>query len=447
VFVPGLAEHKRWNASIFPDISRQPNPLTQASTLPFEVRGDADVLPTFEGDLKAFRAELRDRGEEEERRLCYVALTRARDLLVASAAYWYEGPADSHDPGRFLKEIGDHDVVERLEGDERPEVSPLIEVRRERAGRWPPVARPNDVDELFPEGWHRAAVDAVDDPSSVEWRALQTLDPGELGEYRRIVADDTERAALIEERTRLDRTPQPPTTLSVTGLLDYARCPKVFFWSQVRPLPRKPNPAARLGSEVHRWIELQSRGQATLLDVDELPDLSPDERLGDPGKMGALRDTFRASRFAGQVPLFTERPFLLYVDGFVVGGRIDAVFGVPDGRWEVVDYKTGRVPPEDDALFGLQLDLYALACIDVWGKRPEDLTLTYFFLAGGPEDGIRSRGAGDPDETRRRVKDSLAGIAGGRFAPIPGEYCRWCDFLSFCGAGKRFVGESAPPTR
>ena len=142
VFVPGLAEHpKSWNSSIFPDVSRQPNPLTQASTLPFELRGDADVLPQYEGDLKAFRAALRDRGEEEERRLCYVGLTRARDLLVASAAYWYEGPASPHQPGRFLREIASSEVTEQLDSDDCPEESPLIEIRRERARRWGP-ARP-----------------------------------------------------------------------------------------------------------------------------------------------------------------------------------------------------------------------------------------------------------------------------------------------------------------
>lgn len=443
VFVPGLAEHPRFpTSSIFPDVSRQPNPLTQASTLPFDLRGDRDVLPQYEGDLKMFRGALKERGLEEERRLCYVALTRARDLLVASAAYWYEGPSLPHEPGRFYREVAGSDVVQELARDERPDESPLIEIRRELARDWPRAARPDDADELFPEGWHRAAAEAVEDPSSVEGRALQTLDAGELTRYRTRVAEDTERAELIEDRTRTERTPAAPRTLSVTGLLDYARCPKLFFWSQVRPLPRRPNPAARLGSEVHRWIELQGRGQATLLDVDDLPDLSPDERLEGPGREASLRETFRASRFADVVPLYTERPFLLYVDGFVVGGRIDAVFGTADGRWEVVDYKTGRVPTEEGPLFGLQLDLYALACLEVWGKRPEALTLTYFFLADGEEHGIRSRRAGDPEETRARVKEALAGIADGRFDPQPGEYCRWCDFLSFCQAGRRYVGEA-----
>ncbi|HEX2026289.1 MAG TPA: PD-(D/E)XK nuclease family protein, partial [Actinomycetota bacterium] len=330
------------------------------------------------------------------------------------------------------------DVAEHQPSDECPEESPLIDIRRDRAKDWPRAARKDDADELFPEGWHRAAVDAVQDPSSVGWRALQTLDGAELATYRRLMEEDAERARLIEDRTRVERTPQAPTNLSVSGLLDYVRCPKLFFWSYVRPLPRKPNPAARLGSEVHRWIELQGRGQATLLDVDDWPDLSPEERLGAPGKAATLREAYRASRFADKVPLFTERPFLLYVDGYVIGGRIDAVFGTEDGPWEIVDYKTGRVPDEDSPLFGLQLDLYALAGVEVWHKRPEDLTLTYFFLA---ENEIPTRQAGDPEETRARVKEALAGVSAGRFDPIPGAYCRWCDFLAFCPAGRRQVGK------
>jgi DNA helicase-2/ATP-dependent DNA helicase PcrA len=219
-------------------------------------------------------------------------------------------------------------------------------------------------------------------------------------------------------------------------VIDYERCPKLFYWSHVRPLPRRPSPRARLGSEIHRWIEVQSRGQATLLDVDEGPDLTTDERLAEPSDAERMRATFRGSRFAEATPLYTERPFLLYLEGTVVGGRIDAVFGTPDGPWEVVDYKTGRVPDEDDPLSGLQLDLYALACVDVWGKRPEDLTLTYFYLAEGKE---ITRPADDPDEVRTRVLRSLSAAAAGEFSPRPGPQCRWCDFLTFCPEGQKHL--------
>jgi CRISPR/Cas system-associated exonuclease Cas4 (RecB family) len=94
------------------------------------------------------------------------------------------------------------------------------------------------------------------------------------------------------------------------------------------------------------------------------------------------------------------------------------------------------VPAEDDPLTGLQLDLYALACVEVFEKKPEDLALTYFYLSERKE---VSRPAGDPEDVRARVKEALAGIAAGRFDPSPGEQCNWCDFLSFCSAGRVFV--------
>jgi DNA helicase-2/ATP-dependent DNA helicase PcrA len=443
VFVPGMAEHSKWlSSSLFPDVSRQPNPLRQAATLPFELRGDADVLPRFEGDIKSFRSELTARGLEEERRLCYVALTRARDLLVTSAAYWYGSLVDVYKPGRFLNEVRESGVCEIVRNDPAPEENPLIEQRRARATDWPRPARVPDADELFPEGWHAVAREVAEDPAVAEWRAVQALDAAEMTAYREGLQGHQERAALIVERTAAPAGPIVPTTLSVSGLIDYAKCPKLFYWSSVRPLPRRPNQRARLGSEVHRWIELQSRGQATLLDLDELPDLDTEERLGDVPPEVRLKEAFRKSRFADVVPIYAERPFLLWVDGFVVGGRIDAIFEREGGGWEVVDYKTGRVPATDDPITGLQLDLYALACVEVWGRKPEELTLTYHYLGEGEGGTEVSRQAGDPEELRVRIKTYLEGIGRGEYEAKPGRQCHWCDFLPFCAPGRAFVEQS-----
>jgi DNA helicase-2/ATP-dependent DNA helicase PcrA len=210
----------------------------------------------------------------------------------------------------------------------------------------------------------------------------------------------------------------------------------------VRPLPTFGGPAARIGTDIHRWIERRSSGQTTLIELDDVPDLAPEELAGDPGRVERLREAFLASRFEGQVPLYTERPFLLSIEEFVVSGRIDAVYGTPGGPWEIVDYKTGRRPPPDDPTTALQLDVYALACVEVWRKRPEDLTVTYLYLSSGEED---SRPAGDPALTGERVLASLRAMADGRFDATPGEQCRWCDFLSFCGPGRKHVEGMGPP--
>jgi DNA helicase-2/ATP-dependent DNA helicase PcrA len=436
VLVPGIAEHRRSGSSLFPDAARQPNPVIRPEALPFELRGDRDVLPVYRGNIKQFREELTHRAIEEERRLCYVALTRARDTLVVSCAHWYEGPSEPHFPGRFLEEIVDRPECEERARDDPPEENPLIGLRR--VEEWPRPARAADADELFPEGWHRAAMDAVADPGWIASR-VERLGPAEQREFESIRAGDRERAALIESRTHPDPRPPRPPALSVSSLIDYARCPKLFFWSQIRPLPRRSSAAARLGTEIHRWVELQGRGQATLLDVDDLPDLSTEERMAEPGTAEHLRESFRKSRFAARVPLWTEKPFLLYLEDTMVGGRIDAIFDAGDGRWEVVDYKTGRPPAPSDPLRDLQLDLYALACFEVWGKRPDQLVLTYFYLSTGEE---ATRPAGDPGATRDRVIGTLRAIARGAFDPTPGDQCRWCDFLTFCPAGREHVGST-----
>ena len=129
------------------------------------------------------------------------------------------------------------------------------------------------------------------------------------------------------------------------------------------------------------------------------------------------------------------------LDGGVVSGRIDAVYGDPDGPWEVVDWKTGRRPSADDPLASLQLDLYGLACVEIWKKDPADLTLTYLYLAS--EDGEVSHPLGDPTVVRERAAEALGSIAAGEFEPTPGPQCRYCDFRSFCDAGKAWLTENA----
>src|SRR5436309_8335177 len=104
----------------------------------------------------------------------------------------------------------------------------------------------------------------------------------------------------------------------------------MFYWSYVRPLPRRPSEAARIGTEVHNWIELQSRGQGALFEADEQPDFAPSETSDEPAgvqpaaaptsvrSVPALKERWRASRFGSVTPLYTELPFMLALDGFVI---------------------------------------------------------------------------------------------------------------------------------
>lgn len=239
--------------------------------------------------------------------------------------------------------------------------------------------------------------------------------------------------------------PVVPTALSVSGLIDYAKCPKLFYWSSVRPLPRKPNPRARLGSEVHRWIENQSRGQASLLDLDELPDLATEQRLGELPSATDLQNAFKRSRFNHVVPINAERPFILWIDGVVVRGRIDAIYerdgrGMGGRRLQDRPHAVRRRPDHQLAARRLRPGMHR----DL-GRKPEELTLTYLYLGEGDAGKEVQSSGDDPDTLRARIKVLLKvllkGIGVGKYEATPGRQCHWCDFQAFCPEGKKYVKE------
>ena len=439
VFVPGVA------TGLLPSRRIQQNPAERGYSLDFELRGDASILPRFDGVLSHFKRDLQQQEIIEERRTMYVALTRARRSLWVSASTWYGENVNAKGPSQFFAELaawgtdsGEATVTVAAGDPADDEQNPMLGQRLNLVRDWPGPARPDDTDALFTSGWRAAAVEAVTD-GAVQAALVDSLEGEDRGTFERAAAERRQLASHLRDREAVEGGPgveRVPQTVGASAVITYAQCPKRFYWSSVRPLPRFSGPAARIGTEIHAWIERRARGQGQLLEMDDRPDLTDEELAGDPGRVERLRDAFMTSRFADVSPLFAERAFLLRLGDSSVGGRIDAIFGTVDGPWEVVDWKTGRKPSAADPTAGLQLDIYGLAAVEIWGKASADVTLTYFYLASGEE---VTRPMDDPDVVRQRVLASLDAIAAGEFDPTPGSWCRHCDFRSFCDAGKAWL--------
>jgi DNA helicase-2/ATP-dependent DNA helicase PcrA len=241
-----------------------------------------------------------------------------------------------------------------------------------------------------------------------------------------------------------------PSALSVSGLVTYARCPRKFYWSVVRPLPRRSSPSARLGTAVHRWIEQRAGRQLSLIEADDVdPEAAdPDALPGGEGVANALKASFLASPWADLDPERVEAPFVLASGQHVVRGRIDAVYQ-RDGRLELVDFKTGRAAPMGDRPATLQLNLYGLAAVDTWGADPDRLRTTYCYLRpdappallsadwdAGALEAVRADLTAILDELSRSYS---AHPTSNGFDTTPGRWCRGCDFLPVCAPGRRFV--------
>jgi len=396
VFVPSVAAAEGRNGgkvwSIFPN-TRGSNPLTSYSELPYEVREDAAHLPSFEGNLSKFKAAVSERVIEDERRLFYVALTRAKQHLAVTASWWYgrdkspKGPSEFWEELETLQERGLLQIVRR---DEAPAENPLFDAMEDRRV-WPPQPRIAIDDDLFVDGWgvvaERFVVGELDrdavlgDRSDAECAEVERLLEGHVRDLTMIAgaADPHAHGGPIE-----------PEFVSATELVRL-KTGRTTSLELSRPLPQRPTPEKRLGTEVHRLIEEKARGLSPFPDEGELDDPAA---VADQAAIQERLDRFIASGFAEREPAtlpsgepMIELPFTLRYDGKLVRGRIDAVYEMDGGGLEIVDFKTGKregyenpAPDEID-----QLGVYAEALRAI-GLADADtpVKLTYAFLDGEP---------------------------------------------------------------
>jgi ATP-dependent DNA helicase UvrD/PcrA len=409
----------------FPSRSQQfPDPIRFAEHVPISMRIDTimDDLPEDKDERAVY---LRVRHMKQEWRVAYVAVTRAKRRLFVSGAHWYGLPEPSKRPKKPSKlfEIVENHVVARSTG--HAELGERPDMLRS-------TARGTSPDPVFRDGWEAGLRTAIDDPAAIEGIASAQ---GIGDEYERIVADMNQRLFNLAKPSP-DETVDDHDTVSVTGLVTYSQCPKRFFWTNVDPLPRRLNPAANRGTEVHRRIELHQKGQVPFEEMtDDLYDVIEGDSPPGPGAFEA----YLSSRFADKTATMIETPFSLELDtGYLVRGRIDAVY-CDNGKWEVVDFKSGR--PRTDPALVVQLQAYAVAATDVdFGlPKPEVLDVTFAYLSGGLTEVTHSADDQWVAEARESLNALTGRISTSDFQENPGSWCNSCDFLQFCGPGRAEV--------
>lgn len=134
--------------------------------------------------------------------------------------------------------------------------------------------------------------------------------------------------------------------------------------------------------------------------------------------------------FAGKWPKVKaiERGFTLQVGEYKLKGKIDRIDEVDRGV-ELVDYKTGRVPKPNEVDKD-QLLIYQIAAEQVLGEKP--VNLTYYYLDGNKPITF----LGTPEELAElqvKVINTIEKIKKGKFAATPSQQaCKFCDFKDIC---------------
>jgi len=144
-----------------------------------------------------------------------------------------------------------------------------------------------------------------------------------------------------------------------------------------------------------------------------------------------LSDYYEKNRDPWITPSYLERPFNIRIGESFINGRIDRIDRLSDGTYEVIDYKTGRVKDGLNLKKDLQLSIYALACRDVLKINVSKLSL--YFLEGN-EKFSTTRTDEQIEETKEEILEIIKEMEQSAFHPTPGFHCKFCDFRLICPA-------------
>ena len=403
---------------------------------------------------------LRDDAEEEER-VFYVALTRARERLLLS------GFAD---PSRWPPE--------------RPGCPPIA---------WLGPALVEDaarrLDEATPETADATVEVKLDDAASAPLRLILNA-PATLGAALRpelaapaSAAEPDNEAALPEPVATPPAPPAAPAapgTLSYTALTSYARCAYRFYANRVLGLPDVPPPGAgpehepatpRAGLDargrgvlVHALLEELDLARPAAPDPERIEALAAHLGLPAPGPGDVTLATRLVAAFtsgphgarlaaaARDVRREHEFAFELTPGGPLLTGVLDLLAVEPDGNWLIVDAKTDAVRPDADVAalvereYGIQRDLYALAAL--WAGAPR-VEVAYAFLERPAEPVTAVFGPEDAPRLEARLTALTDRLAAGDHEPTHEPHagiCATCPARDrLCSRPRELELRPAPP--
>ena len=431
VVVPGLVEAN------FPSYRSRPKEdytvlanswITQVSEFPHTLRRDYDSLPPCpfiglspqagkDAILAAgeeYRSELGKWEVAEERRLAYVAYTRARSQLLLTTSHYAALSKTPKMTSRFLKELERSQMVQFLADDERDDDLSNRALDQSSVSVWPhqldalaSLEEPGVADASGQAAPDQAAPDQAAPGKqaglSLRLRAAALVSAAggcqgagseealQIPEGLAPQLDDWWRQArlLLQERQIRQENGQEivlPSHLAATAMAKVGK--EDFIMSLRRPLPPPPSKAARLGTAFHEEMSQRLNSEGTLLSLAEAGSdrLSPADRkqVND-----WLDNVAELEILQGYSPYATEIDQEIRLAGFNVRCRIDAVFkAVEKGRaqWLIVDWKTGGQRVRVD-----QLSLYVHAWAASQGVDISQVRAAYVYVQDGHVDELRPR--------------------------------------------------------
>jgi len=364
--------------------------------------------PLFEFPVKLMKEDL-PAGNfhiQEERRLFYVALTRAERKLTITTLTEKKGKVPT-----FIEDILMDPTVRKRDV---LQISPKVKVRDAGEGD----ASGKNATTLFPSQSARPRIFS----QICDW--AETYHPP---------------------------TPEP-LKLSASAVDSYRKCPQLFLFSRLWSLKEGPAASLSFGAVMHttvrRFIDQFRKGVklpfeevVRVFETEWTSAGYEDEYQESEYKKDGIEQlrVFHADFLANPPEVLEqEKSFELPLENnVIINGRIDQINSLGKKDVEIIDYKTGKSRKEADARRDLQLSIYAIAAKEILELNP--VRLAFHYLQNNQ---VQSTTRTDKqlDEAQKVVQEAAADIRAAEFSPKRGFACRGCAYKPVCPAYEESLG-------
>ncbi len=350
---------------------------------------------------------------EEERRLFYVAMTRARERLYVS--------------GVGKKGTRASIFIDDLLSD--------------------PVVKGRDIEQIDLEGLPEQTEYSKPSPQQKTPRGGRTAQQSLFDEPA--PAPDSVHPPVAQWAMAIPPPPDGKLRLSATAIETYLECPLKFKFSHLYRIPTGPQAALTFGNIMHQsirhYFNLRKDGKVAFDDLSRFY-LGAWKNVGFEDSY--QEESYRKSGLA-QLSEFTARHNAIPIDAekvrmevhfeiemqeVVLEGRIDQINPLKPHEPAVVqliDYKTGRPRTQKDADKSLQLSVYALAARNQMGLEPQGLI---FYNLTDNQTVASVRTQRELDSVQQKILSVAEEIRRMIFPPTPGFACKYCEFVPICPA-------------